>query len=117
MKVRILPATLLSLSLLAIPVMAQDGAASFKTRCAPCHGDQGQVTSCRRNVLTSRCAPCHGDQGQGKPNGAPKVAGSTKDVSTVLTKGGLAKAPHIKPMNTLNAAQISAISAYVKTLK
>ena len=95
MKVRILSATLLSLSLLAIPAMAQDGAASFKTRCAPCHGDQGQ----------------------GKPNGAPKVAGTTKDISTVLSKGGLAKAPHIKPMNTLNAAQISAISAYVKTLK
>lgn len=95
MKVRILPALLASISLLAIPAMAQDGAATFKTRCAPCHGDQGQ----------------------GKPNGAPKIAGTTNDVATVLGKGGLTKAPHIKPMNTLNPAQIGAISAYVKTLK
>ena len=98
MKVRILPTVLASISLLAIPAMAQDGAASFKTRCAPCHGDQGQ----------------------GKPNGAPKIAGSSKseaEIASVLTKGGLAKAPHAKPMNTLNAAQVKSISAYVKTLK
>lgn len=95
MKVRILPVALASISLLTIPVMAQDGAATFKTRCAPCHGDQGQ----------------------GKPNGAPKIAGITKDVAAVLSKGGLTKAPHIKPMNTLSPAQVTAISAYVKTLK
>jgi mono/diheme cytochrome c family protein len=95
MKVRILSAVLVSISLLAIPAMAQDGPATFKTRCAPCHGDQGQ----------------------GKPNGAPKLVGTTKDVAAVLTKGSLAKAPHIKPMNTLNAAQINAVVAYAKTLK
>jgi mono/diheme cytochrome c family protein len=95
MKVRILSAVLASISLLAIPAMAQDGPGTFKTRCAPCHGDQGQ----------------------GKPNGAPKIAGTTKDVAAVLSKGGLTKAPHIKPMNTLNATQVDAVAAYVKTLK
>jgi mono/diheme cytochrome c family protein len=73
---------------------AQDGATLFKTKCAMCHGDQGQ----------------------GKPPAFPKVAGSTK-VSDVLTKGGEAKAPHVNPMSTLTPAQVTALAAFVKTLK
>jgi mono/diheme cytochrome c family protein len=73
---------------------AQDGGALYKTKCAMCHGDQGQ----------------------GKPPTFPKIAGSAK-VSDVLTKGGEAKAPHIKPMSTLTPAQAAAIAAFVKTLK
>ncbi len=96
MKLRIATAALASISMLAwLQAPAQDGATTFKTRCAPCHGAAGE----------------------GKPNMAPKIAGTTKDVSAVLTKGGEAKAPHIKPMNTLSAAQVSAVVAYVKTLK
>jgi mono/diheme cytochrome c family protein len=59
---------------------------------------------------------CHGDQGQGKPPMAPKIAGSAK-VETVLTKGGEAKAPHIKPMSTVTPDQVTAIAAFVKGLK
>ena len=47
---------------------------------------------------------------------APKIAGSAK-VSDVLTKGGEAKAPHVKPMSTLTADQVTSLAAYVKTLK
>jgi mono/diheme cytochrome c family protein len=95
MKLRIATVAVASLSILAgIPALAQDGATLFKTKCAMCHGDQGQ----------------------GKPPMAPKIAGSAK-VSDVLTKGGEAKAPHVKPMSTLTADQVTSLAAYVKTLK
>ena len=95
MKLRIATAVLASITVLAgIPALAQDGATLFKTKCAMCHGDQGQ----------------------GKPPMAPKIAGSAK-VETVLTKGGEAKAPHIKPMSTVTPDQVTAIAAFVKGLK
>jgi len=95
MKLRIAPVLLASVSMLAwMQAPAQDGGALYKTKCAMCHGDQGQ----------------------GKPPTFPKIAGSAK-VSDVLTKGGEAKAPHIKPMSTLTPAQAAAIAAFVKTLK
>ena len=72
MKLRIAPVLAISIFMLAsLPVLAQDGAALFKTKCAMCHGDQGQ----------------------GKPPMAPKIAGSAK-TEAVLTKGGEPKAPH-----------------------
>ena len=96
MKLRIAPVLLASVPMLAwMQAPAQDGATLFKTKCAMCHGDQGQ----------------------GKPPAFPKLAGTTKDVTAVLTKGGEAKTPHINPMSTLTPAQVSAIAAFVKTLK
>ena len=95
MKLRILPVLLASVSMLAwMQAPAQDDSTLFKTKCAGCHGDQGQ----------------------GKPPNFPKIAGSAK-VADVLTKGGLPKAPHINPMSTLTPAQVSALAAFVKTLK
>jgi cytochrome c553 len=96
MKIRIAPVVLASISVLAwMHAPAQDGATLFKTKCAMCHGDQGQ----------------------GKPPMAPKIAGTTKSVADVLTKGGEPKAPHIKGMSTLTPDQVTALAAYVKTLK
>ena len=95
MKLRIATIAVASITMLAsLPVVAQDGGSLFKTKCAMCHGDQGQ----------------------GKPPMAPKIAGSAK-VSDVLTKGGEVKAPHIKPMATLTADQIASLASFVKTLK
>ncbi|MGA1983014.1 MAG: cytochrome c [Acidobacteriaceae bacterium] len=94
MKLRIATAAVATISMLAIPALAQDGATLFKTKCAMCHGDQGQ----------------------GKPPMAPAIAGSAKVVD-VLTKGGQPKAPHIKPMSTVTADQAAALAAYVKSLK
>jgi mono/diheme cytochrome c family protein len=94
MKLRIATAAVATISMLAIPALAQDGATLFKTKCAMCHGDQGQ----------------------GKPPMAPAIAGSAKVVD-VLTKGGQPKAPHIKPMSTVTADQAAALAAYVKALK
>src|SRR5450631_425907 len=94
MKLRIASAVLVSISMLAgLPALAQGGDTLFKTKCAMCHGGQGE----------------------GKPM-APKIAGSAK-VEAVLTKGGEAKVPHIKPMSTLTADQITSLAAFVKTLK
>ena len=94
MKVRIAITALATLSMLTAPVFAQDAAALYK----------------------SKCAMCHGEQGQGKPSGAPKIAGSAR-VETVLTKGGEVKPPHVKPMSTITADQVTSMAAYVKTLK
>ncbi len=95
MKLRIATAVVASITLLAgIPALAQDGASLYK----------------------SKCAMCHGDQGQGKPQrrAEDRWVGQGRDV---LTKGGEAKAPHIKPLSTVTADQVTSIAAYVKTLK
>jgi hypothetical protein len=41
----------------------------------------------------------------------------TSNAYDLLTKGGEAKVPHIKPMSALTPDQVSSIAAYVKTLK
>jgi mono/diheme cytochrome c family protein len=95
MKLRIATAVAASILLAGLPALAEDGAALYKTKCAMCHGDQGQ----------------------GKPAmSAPKIAGSAK-VETVLTKGGEVKPPHVKPLSTVTPDQVTAIAAYVKSLK
>jgi mono/diheme cytochrome c family protein len=94
MKLGIATAVVAVTMLASLPVLAQDGGTLFKTKCAMCHGDQGQ----------------------GKPPVAPKIAGSAK-VSDVLTKGGEVKAPHIKPMSTLTADQVTSLASFVKALK
>ena len=96
MKIRIASVVLASIATLAwMQAPAQDGGTLYKTRCAGCHGDQGQ----------------------GKQGVAPKLAGTSKDVAAVLTKGGEARPPHVKPMSTLTPEQAAAIAAYIKTLK
>ena len=89
--------TLVSLGLLALgTAWAKDGAAIYK----------------------SKCAGCHGAQGQGKTG--PKLAGtsvSEDDIVNVLTKGGQAKAPHTKPYKGIDEQSAKQVAAYVKTLK
>lgn len=80
----------------ALPAFAADGAATFKAKCAACHGPEGQ----------------------GKIG--PKLAGtalSADQIVDVLTKGDEAKkAPHKKPV--LPAADdAKAVADFVKTLK
>jgi len=81
---------------LALPAYGQDGAATFKTKCAGCHGPEGQ----------------------GKIG--PKLAGTAlteAQITDLLTKGEDArKPPHKKPFS-LSADEIKAVAAFVKTLK
>jgi mono/diheme cytochrome c family protein len=69
-------------------------------------------------IYKSKCAGCHGTQGEGKAG--PKLAGtsmSEDDIVGVLTKGGQPKAPHIKPFKGANEQNAKQVAAYVKSLK
>lgn len=81
----------------AIPAFAQDGAATYKAKCAGCHGPEGQ----------------------GKVGPALKGTSLSADqISDVLTKGDDAKkAPHKKAMAGLSADDAKGVAAFVKTLK
>ena len=88
--------------LLAAPttLLADDGAALYKTKCAGCHGPQGE----------------------GKPAmKAPALKGtalSEEQIATVLQKGDAAKkAPHAAPFKAISEEDAKAIAAFVKTLK
>ena len=70
------------------------------------------------SLYKSKCAGCHGAQGEGKTG--PKLAGtslSEDDIVKVLTTGGLSKAPHIKPYKGANGNNAKQVATYVKSLK
>jgi len=88
----------ISLSLsLALPAFAADGAATFKAKCAMCHGPEGQ----------------------GKIGPALKGTSLTADqIVDMLTKGNDAKKPpHKKPLSGLSSDDAKAVADFVKTLK
>jgi len=82
---------------LALPAFAADGAATFKAKCAMCHGPEGQ----------------------GKTGPALKgTALTAEQITDLLTKGNDAKkAPHKKPFAGLSADDVKAVADFVKTLK
>ena len=82
---------------IALPAFAADGAATYKAKCAACHGADGQ----------------------GKVGPAVKgVSLSAEQITDLLTKGEEAKkAPHKKAMAALSADDAKAVAEYVKTLK
>jgi mono/diheme cytochrome c family protein len=79
------------------PALADDGGATFKAKCAGCHGAEGQ----------------------GKVGPALKGTSLSADqIAGLLTKGDDAKKPpHKKPMSTLSADDAKAVADYVKSLK
>src|ERR1700757_3500256 len=86
----------LSISI-ALPAFAADGAASYKAKCAACHGPEGQ----------------------GKVGPALKgTALSVDQINDLLTKGEDAKkAPHKKAISGVAADDAKAVADYVKSLK
>jgi mono/diheme cytochrome c family protein len=82
---------------LALPAFAQDGAATYKAKCAGCHGPEGQ----------------------GKVG--PALKGTTltdAQITDLLTKGEDAKkAPHKKALAGLSADDAKAVATFVKSLK
>ena len=82
---------------IAVPVFAADGAATYKAKCAACHGPEGQ----------------------GKIGPALKGTALTADqISDLLTKGDEAKkAPHKKAISGVAGDDAKAVADYVKTLK
>lgn len=81
----------------ALPAFAADGAATYKAKCAACHGPEGQ----------------------GKVG--PAVKGTTlsaDQINDLLTKGSDAKkAPHKKAVAGVSGVDAKAVADYVKTLK
>ena len=70
------------------------------------------------SIYKSKCAACHGAQGEGKTG--PKLAGtslSEDDIVKALTTGGLSKAPHTKPFKGADSKNAQQVAAYVKSLK
>ena len=67
----------------------------------------------------AKCAGCHGPEGQGKVGPALKgTSASADDIVGLLTKGNDAKkAPHKKAMAGVAADDAKAVAEYVKTLK
>lgn len=82
---------------IAMPAFAADGAATYKAKCAMCHGPEGQ----------------------GKVGPALKGTSLTDaQVADLLTKGEEAKkAPHKKAIAGLSADDAKAVAEFVKTLK
>ena len=82
---------------IAMPAFAADGAATYKAKCAACHGPEGQ----------------------GKVGPAVTAAPVTADqINDLLTRGDDAKkAPHKKAISGLSPEDAKAVADYVKTLK
>ena len=82
---------------IAVPAFAADGAATYKAKCAGCHGPEGQ----------------------GKVGPAVKGTSLSADqITDLLTKGEDAKkAPHKKAITGVGADDAKAIADYVKGLK
>lgn len=82
---------------LSQPSFADDGAATYKARCAGCHGTEGQ----------------------GKAGPALKGTSLNADqIADLLTKGDDSKKPpHKKALSGLSAADAKAVAAFVKSLK
>lgn len=82
---------------MVLPTFAQDGGATFKAKCAGCHGAEGQ----------------------GKVGPALKGTSLTAEqITDLLTKGNDAKkAPHKKALSGLSADDAKAVAEFVKTLK
>lgn len=69
-------------------------------------------------IYKSKCAGCHGAQGEGKMG--PKLAGTTMsedDIVKVLTTGGEAKPPHVKAFKGATPEHAKLVAAYIKTLQ
>ena len=62
-------------------------------------------------IYKAKCAMCHGAAGEGKMG--PAIKGKT-NVVDVVTKGGLAKAPHTKPVAGVTEEQAKAVAEFLK---
>lgn len=71
------------------------------------------------DLYKSKCAMCHGADGQGKVGPALKGTKLTEEqIATFLTKGDEAKkVPHKKGINGLSADQAKQVAAAVKGMK
>lgn len=81
---------------------AQDGAATYKAKCAMCHGPTGTPSAAMAKAMGI------------KPVSDPSMKGLTVDQIAATVKNGHGK---MKPVAGLTDAQVKAVAAYFKTLK
>lgn len=72
-------------------------------------------------LYKSKCAPCHGDKGEGKAAASmPAVKGTTMTVEKMveyITKGESGKKIHANPVSGVNEEQAKAIAEFIKDMK
>ena len=85
---------------MALPLFAADGAATFKAKCAGCHGADG-----------SKAMPAMGV----KPLNIPATTGKTVDQLTTIISKGQGKMPAFA--GKLSDDEIKAAATFVKSLK
>ena len=88
---------------LASTAFAADGAALFKSKCAMCHGPEGNASSGMSKSMGL------------KPLSSPEVQKMSEADLTALVTNGKGKMPAYK--GKLSDEEISAVVSYVKTLK
>jgi mono/diheme cytochrome c family protein len=81
---------------------AQDGAATYKAKCAMCHGPTGTPSAGMIKAMGM------------KPVSDPAMQALTVDQIVATVKNGHGK---MKPIAGLTDAQVKAVAAYFKTLK
>jgi mono/diheme cytochrome c family protein len=89
-------------SLAGAMCFAQDGAATYKTKCAMCHGPTGTPSA-----------------GMAKAMGVKPVSDKSIEALTVAQIEATVKTGHgkMKPVAGLTDPQVTAVAAYFKTLK
>jgi cytochrome c6 len=91
-----------AVSLAGAMCFAQDGAATYKAKCAMCHGPTGTPSAGMAKAMGI------------KPVSDPSMQALTVAQISAAVKSGKGK---MKPVAGLTDAQVSAVAAYFKTLK
>jgi cytochrome c6 len=91
------------ITLASTGLAAADGAATYKAKCAMCHGADGSASSGMGKSMGL------------KPLGSPEVQKMSDADMTTIVSGGKGKMPAFK--GKLSDEEITAVVKYVKTLK
>jgi len=91
-----------AVSLAGAMCFAQDGAATYKAKCAMCHGPEGTPSAGMAKAMGI------------KPVSDPAMKALTVAQIEATVKSGKGK---MKPVAGLSDAQVGAVAAYFKTLK
>ena len=91
-----------AVSLAGAMCFAQDGAATYKAKCAMCHGPTGTPSAGMAKAMGI------------KPVSDPSIQALTVAQISATVKNGKGK---MKPIAGLTDAQVSAVAAYFKSLK
>jgi len=91
-----------TLSLIGVLGFAQDGAATFKAKCAMCHGPAGTPSAGMAKAMGIKAVS------------DPDVKALSVDQIAATVKNGKGK---MKPVAGLSDADVKSVAAYFKTLK